>query len=839
MSKSNHYRKNRSQHHSQGSDERIEIPATVEMKKLVPTNGIYINHKRDTIFIYDGDDKPAEAPYNGDNPIDTVGGLKQKVIALFEREFQLRNCNPEEVVSEWIGLLSDQIIEQEKEAKDNENEDEDEDKKYYVNKYTPHDGRLLESVIVKGKPYFIQMKKGSDLDFDILRQFSEDNKILKPRGMNALSESYVFESKEDVQYYLKLARHLTANLNFDRIFELVRRIFKQYVVLEDHYITLLVADIIYSYFQDKFGTTHYVMCIGDNESGKNSILLSFGRLGYRVLLATNVSAANVFTFHGSAESCQGTIAEDEVDNLDTPNERDKLNAYKSGYCVGTSKIPKTDLSYGRNQDAFHTYCFKIFASESSLDNSKAKGLLDRSFEIRCLIGRPKYNIKYVDNHDKLNKLLHEDLAQTRKLLFACRMIRHIHDIEDLRLNVFNREEELTKPSIQLFQNSPKVLNGYLDKDGNKITGLLEALTKCLDTKRKLKSTSLEAILYTAICNLVPHHNTIDGSVTIPNQEIEDEMKRITDGEDIPGKQAFFSRDLGTELPYKRITKTLVDKFRAKPDHVGTGNGKRRGLRFTKSDLDSKKLDYDVAVKIEILPYDEDISRQGIFDSIVGGAEDGEDLGNGKASEDNWDAGTENSPSEHVDENADNSNEVQITSDIEHEKGVDTSEKSTIDTAESSHSHISVPTVPASQGARISGTKKTLRLSVPEPENMEDEDEDGPADPPDIQPPRTIDPIASVDEFFSNDIPLDGHSLEQSPCYSIIGSKPGEIPTNTVYYCKLHPDLPSTFINAIENHCRDKEPDIHKAEILRVLAIATTAEREAAQQQHSPSLGEST
>ncbi len=78
----------------------------------------------------------------------------------------------------------------------------------------------------------------------------------------------------------------------------------------------LAADVIYTYFQDEFGTTHYIICIGDNSSGKNAILMTFASLGYRVLLATSVSAANVYTFLGSLEECQGTIAEDEINNLD-------------------------------------------------------------------------------------------------------------------------------------------------------------------------------------------------------------------------------------------------------------------------------------------------------------------------------------------------------------------------------------------------------------------------------------------------------------------------------------------------------------------------------------------
>ena len=88
--------------------------------------------------------------------------------------------------------------------------------------------------------------------------------------------------------------------------------------------------------------------------------------------------------------------------------------------------------------------------------------------------------------------------------------------------------------------------------------------------------------------------------------------------------------------------------------------------------------------------------------------------------------------------------------------------------------------------------------------------------------EVFNPIVSIEDFFSNDIPLPGHSIEESPCYHIISSRPGEIPTDTVYYCKLHPDMiPSTFVTQIELHCREKEPDIHKAEILRITERDTT------------------
>ncbi len=383
--------------------------------------------------------------------------------------------------------------------------------------------------------------------------------------------------------------------NLEQIFELVKTIINKYVVAEDHYLTLLAADVIYSYFQDKFGTTHYVICIGDNASGKNAILMTFASLGYRVLLATSVSAANVYTFLGSIDECQGTIAEDEINNLD--NDPDKLNIYKSGYCRGSGRIPKIDLKSGRTQEVYNTYCFKIFASESSLDNSKAKGLRDRSFETLCLVGKPQHNIK--DVYDNNNGQLRNELEKTRKLLFACRMLHHGDTIKDVTLNIINREAELTKPLIRLFQDSPGVLKE-----------LLPAL-KCLDAKRKIKSTSLEAILYTAVRNLIPNHGEI-----IDNASIVNEVKRITDGEDIPGEQTFYCQDL-ERVTYRKIISTLVYKFKAERTSIGRDNEKRRALRFTKEDLDRKGMEYAVPDKIEILPTNQGIpSGPDSFDSIL-------------------------------------------------------------------------------------------------------------------------------------------------------------------------------------------------------------------------------
>jgi hypothetical protein len=76
------------------------------------------------------------------------------------------------------------------------------------------------------------------------------------------------------------------------------------------------------------------------------------------------------------------------------------------------------------------------------------------------------------------------------------------------------------------------------------------------------------------------------------------------------------------------------------------------------------------------------------------------------------------------------------------------------------------------------------------------------------------PILSVEDFFSSNqsLPLVAHSLEQSPCYSIIGSKPQG--KHIMYYCRIHTEFKNINLESIEHHCRLSDPDQHRAEIMK-------------------------
>ena len=204
------------------------------------------------------------------------------------------------------------------EAKDGKivlnNEDEIKRKKIAINKYSGN-GRLplRESVVIDDVSKFVTLQN-TDGNGTIEPTYSEEiqtsTDILVPKGTidTQTPLPYIFSSKDEFAKYLKIA--ITENL--DSLYTKVETAIKKYVNVEEHYYPLLTGDIVWTYLQDKFPSTHYLIFTGDNGSGKNSALLVFRLLGYRVFYVVSASAANYYTTTGSKEEGQVTLAEDEA-----------------------------------------------------------------------------------------------------------------------------------------------------------------------------------------------------------------------------------------------------------------------------------------------------------------------------------------------------------------------------------------------------------------------------------------------------------------------------------------------------------------------------------------------
>jgi hypothetical protein len=94
-------------------------------------------------------------------------------------------------------------------------------------------------------------------------------------------------------------------------------------------VNLLTIDIVWSYFQDKFPTTHYDLVLGGNGSGKSSYGISFGATGYHVVNLTSPNAANINRMLGCIEVGQCTIISDETGALN--KNEDLMSLLKNGY----------------------------------------------------------------------------------------------------------------------------------------------------------------------------------------------------------------------------------------------------------------------------------------------------------------------------------------------------------------------------------------------------------------------------------------------------------------------------------------------------------------------------
>ncbi len=127
----------------------------------------------------------------------------------------------------------------------------------------------------------------------------------------------------------------------DGLFAKLKKVWGKYFDIDDESITLCSADTIFTYFQDKMGMTHYLLFVGDNNTGKSNALRIFYQLGYRPLFDTSITPANIYNFLGQFEEGQGIILEDELDNIEENEE--KMKIYKTGYVSGSIVFSKTTL----------------------------------------------------------------------------------------------------------------------------------------------------------------------------------------------------------------------------------------------------------------------------------------------------------------------------------------------------------------------------------------------------------------------------------------------------------------------------------------------------------------
>jgi hypothetical protein len=147
---------------------------------------------------------------------------------------------------------------------------------------SPNGVGLAEAVIINGEPMFAATINGG-LSVTFFKELETEEMILRPPGKQEYPPDSAFEfaSEDEFMEYIRIANEED---HLYRLYKDVRKFYtKDYFVdTEPRNSTLLALYTITSYFQDKFSTVAYIWLIGDNGSGKNSILMTYSCLFYQL-----------------------------------------------------------------------------------------------------------------------------------------------------------------------------------------------------------------------------------------------------------------------------------------------------------------------------------------------------------------------------------------------------------------------------------------------------------------------------------------------------------------------------------------------------------------------------
>jgi hypothetical protein len=193
--------------------------------------------------------------------------------------------------------------------------------------YKLGDHFLAEAVLIgeHNQPYWITSESligqiSTQRFIDITDDIDGKRKkhLYAPRRSLYLNEPYTFDSVEQIN---QLIEDVKANETPDTLFSKIKAQWKKYVSESDSHINLCAADCVFTFFQDRLGTTHYLFFVADTEAGKSSNLFMFKYLAYRAFLAIDISIANIYRFYGNEFEGIGTLLEDEIDDLDQQPEK--------------------------------------------------------------------------------------------------------------------------------------------------------------------------------------------------------------------------------------------------------------------------------------------------------------------------------------------------------------------------------------------------------------------------------------------------------------------------------------------------------------------------------------
>ncbi len=434
--------------------------------------------------------------------------VKNIKISLKNIESKVKKIVPEISIDEYNeieNIICSNVVESNESVSDQTNQ-EIKKKEATVNKYSQNrKADLYESILIQNVPIFLNITnvnnnndENENEEIKLIPEIDENTRILKPPSLEEyLHNPYEFTSIDDIKNTIKQARKETIFSLYSKF----KSIVSKYIDQEDHIINLVTIDIIFSYFQDRFNTTHYTGVFGENGSGKSSIGDIVEALAYRAMNTTDPTPANIFRSLGSIEAGQITLILDEAERIDQSTEM--MSILKTGYDF-KKQVSRINQFSGK-PEKFYTYCSKMIIGERPPSQNIARGVMDRTFANNVFIGNPKYDIKEILNPtdtggDQYKNLLTE-IIEFRKLLFVFRLIHFKDAIPNTDIGITGRNKELIKPYLQLFSNP------QTEKDKKIYKEIENTFQILLKIKNDRKNFTLEAALFPIIIELLHESKT--------------------------------------------------------------------------------------------------------------------------------------------------------------------------------------------------------------------------------------------------------------------------------------------------------------------------------------------
>lgn len=265
-------------------------------------------------------------------------------------------------------------------------------------------------------------------------------------------------------------------------------------------------------------------------------------LGYRNFMSTDMTAANVYQFLGTQEPGIGTLCIDESNGIDEDSKL--MEIHKTGY-ITNNRVPRTDTSNGRIQNAYHTFSYKAFAGEGLSEGPRANGFNERIIPLHCYPGNPKYDISEVISpagEEEYQQQL-DAIEHTHNLSLIYRLLHHFEPIQKVQTGLKNREKQLFGSLIRMYHGDESIW-----------PEIKSVISHFISERRERQWDTFHAYLY----GLVKRQIKENGSLEIKSADIWDKLKAELPGSLIPNRPLSYDTERYGKISQSQVTKTLME-----------------------------------------------------------------------------------------------------------------------------------------------------------------------------------------------------------------------------------------------------------------------------------------